>query len=67
MCVNNFVDSYYIKWRLRDDDGKEWEETYVNMSTADYEELYGKNVHMIVWCEMRLMKEVDFYGEEGCS
>lgn len=45
---------YYMKWRLVDQDGKEWVEEFDEVSMSDIEVIYGNNVYGIVWCNMRM-------------
>lgn len=47
---------YKLKWRLCDDDGKEWTEEHNNMTLTDFEIVYGNNIYLIVWCELRMQK-----------
>lgn len=55
-CNFGFKDSYNITIVLRNDEGKEWVETYSHMSLSDYEVWYGNNAFHIIRLGMVLVE-----------
>lgn len=45
---------YYMKWRLVDQEGKEWIEEFDEVSLSDIEMIWDNNVYGIVWQTTRM-------------
>lgn len=55
MEQTNFIDSYTLKWTLRDEQGRVWSEELDEMSLSDFETVYGNNSNEILNIELRLI------------
>lgn len=49
-----FVDSYYMRWQLVNEEGEKWFEEYDEITINEFEELYGNNVYQVISVKLKL-------------
>lgn len=53
-----FLDSYNMKWTLRNGT-EEWEEEFEDICLMDFEVIYGNNIHEITYIELKLVSVIE--------